>query len=143
MPAAWRSSGKIEDDATIPGEVRSDRTNPQIRTQPAYLRAIRDGLARTVLLIEQAGKPVKYNRLRQSKVVFPSEGAWATAEFSSIYAAGVNVDNLSGLYGFHAGANVAMGDGSIHLFTESMEMEVVTALLSREGDEIIDTSDWQ
>jgi hypothetical protein len=38
---------------------------------------------------------------------------------------------------------VAMCDGSIHLFSTDMEVEVVTALLSRNGDEIINANDWQ
>jgi len=73
----------------------------------------------------------------------PREGAWATAELSSFYAAGVNQDNLTGIYGFHAGAVTAQCDGSVHFFAAEMNVEVVTALLSRNGAEIIDSADWQ
>jgi hypothetical protein len=142
-PGAWRSMTIHVGEGMVPGEVQTDVLNPHVRTMPAKLKAIGDGLSQTALVVEQAGKPLKYDLVRHAEPVLPVEGAWATAEFSSFYADGINVDNLSGLYGFHAGGVVAMCDGSVHFFTENMEMEVLTALLSREGDEIIDANDWQ
>jgi len=139
----WHSAKRSESEAQNPGEVRGDLLNPSIRTFPGELKAVIDGLSQTVLLVEQAGKPVQYNRLRQVTDVAPTEGAWATAEFSSFYASGINVDNLTGLYGFHPGAAAAMGDGSVRLFSLNMELAVVTALLTRSGEEIIDDADWQ
>ena len=146
LPAAWhvRHADGAEGLNGAPAtDVRADRFSPQIRILRSPLQRIGDGLSLTALLVEQAGKPLKYDRARIAEVVIPKEGAWATAEFSSFYAGGINVDNLSGVYGFHAGAAVAMCDGSVHLFAEQMELEVLTALLSRDGDEIIDAGDWQ
>ena len=142
-PGAWRGMSSSGDDADIPAEVPNDVFNPYIRTLPAKLKAITDGLSRTVLLMEQSGKPLRYDTARNYRRVSPNEGAWATAEFSSFYADGMNVDNLSGPYGFHVGATAAMGDGSVHLLSANIEAEVLAALMTRDGDEIIDADDWR
>ena len=147
IAAAWRSAEEdLIDGLTNPGSIDNiniDRISPALRISPGKFNMIADGLSQTALLVEQAGKPLKYDRTRIAEAINPQEGAWATADFSSFYAAGVNHDNLTGIYGFHRGAVVAMCDGSAHLFSEDMEPEVVTALLSRNGDEIINTNDWQ
>lgn len=146
LPAMWRSLAQSEveeGDGAFPAGVGGDRTSPAIRQKNGKLSMTEDGLANTALLVEQAGKPQHYDRRRVAEHASLSEGAWATAEFSSFYAAGINVDNQTGIYGFHPGALVAMGDASVHMFSEDMEVEVITALLSRNGDEIISAEDWQ
>ncbi|WP_218932453.1 DUF1559 family PulG-like putative transporter [Adhaeretor mobilis] len=143
LAGTWQAGEIASDIAGNPNQVPVDLLNPQIRTNAANMRLVSDGLSNTVLLVEQAGKPTKFDQQRNSDSASPKEGPWATAEYSSFYAAGVNVDSLSGLYGFHSGACVAMGDGSVHLLDQRIELEVVTALLSRSGDEIIDAKDWK
>ncbi len=146
IAAAWRSADEVLTEGVGPGPADGfnvDRISPTLRITSGKFNMIADGLSRTALLAEQAGKPLHYDRTRLAEVVLPREGTWATAEFSSFYAAGVNRDNLTGIYGFHDGAIVVMCDGSAHLFSEEMEAEVVTALLSRNGDEIINAADWR
>ena len=152
LPGVWRSTS----DATIQeNEMKTvdnplgeenfnvDRIGPALRIQPGSFVSVLDGLSNTTLIVEQAGKPLRYGRNRKAENVLPREGAWATAEQSSFFAAGVNEDNQTGIYGFHAGAVTAQCDGSVHLFAVDMNSEVVTALLSRNGAEIIDDADWQ
>jgi prepilin-type processing-associated H-X9-DG protein len=140
------------------GEIEPDRQGPRARAVPSTLQAIGDGMSRTVLLAEQAGKPQQHgDRLRfqfdagpiaineGSTVVLgwaSTEGAWATAEMGTFHAA-VNQDNHSGPYGFHEGANVAMCDGSVRMLHEGMQWEVLSAILTRDGDEIIADGDWR
>jgi len=153
LPAAWRSPAEAPrqlndfvgtiDQPLSDEDFDIDRLSPALRAQPGNFRAVLDGLTNTTLLVEQSGKPLRYDRNRNGENVPPSEGAWATAELSSFYAAGINEDNLTGIYGFHSGAVTAQCDGSVHLFPSEMNVEVVTALLSREGSEIIDSADWQ
>jgi hypothetical protein len=134
------------DAATQPAApelVLDDRMNPRIRTIVADLRRVTDGLSRTVLIAEQAGKPLRYSTQGEREQVTPTEGAWATAEFSSFYAPGVNADNLTGIYGFHRGAQVAMCDGSVHFLDQATDPAVAASLMSREGDEILDQRDWK
>ena len=51
----------------------------------------------------------------------------------------VNFINSRGIYSFHpGGAHVLFGDGSVHLLDEGVSSEVVAALLTRSGAELID-----
>ena len=128
-------------EAAAPGglDFVSDPESARVRSLFGHLALIRDGLSNTALIVEQAGKPSHYDRQRNIETESPG----ATAERSSMYAPGINVDNQAGIYSFHVGAMVAMGDGSVHLFAPDMEVAVITALLSRNGDEIIGSDDWQ
>jgi prepilin-type processing-associated H-X9-DG protein len=120
-----------------------DRRSPRLRILPGHQKLIVDGLSQTAMLVEQAGKPLQFTAGRVATEIDPSEGAWGTCDFSSFYSDGVNRHNHSGPYGFHTGANVAMCDGSVHLWPEEMAVEVVVALLSRDAAEIISPADWQ
>jgi prepilin-type processing-associated H-X9-DG protein len=120
-----------------------DRLSPKLRVLPGNQKLIVDGLSQTAMLVEQAGKPLQFTASRVATEIDPSEGAWGTCDFSSFYSDGVNRNNHSGPYGFHTGANVAMCDGSVHLWSEEMATEVVVALLSRDAAEIIGPADWQ
>ena len=120
-----------------------DEVNPRIRTMPGNLRLIRDGLSVTVLVVEQAGKPQLYGSIESVTNEGPSEGAWATAEFASFFGMGINHDNQSEPFAFHRGVSVLMCDGSVHFLTESTSQEVVSALMSRDGAEILSDDDWR
>jgi len=125
------------------GEQGYNRFHPKLRVLPGSFKLIADGLSHTALLIEQAGKPLKYGPQGIATTVDPSEGIWGTCDFSSFYSDGVNQDNHSGPYGFHQGANVAMCDGSVHTWPEGMAGEIIIALLSRDAGEIIEPDDWR
>ena len=118
-----------------------------LRTQPANLASIGDGLSNTILLFEQAAKPLVYNRRRvlqnPTSFQFLAEGPWATAEFGTVFEFQVNEWNTDGLYGFHYVANIALCDGSVHALANDVEGTVVAALLSRNGREIINAGDWR
>jgi prepilin-type processing-associated H-X9-DG protein len=120
-----------------------DRLSPKLRILPGHQKLIVDGLSQTAMIVEQAGKPVQFAASHLGTEIDPSEGAWGTCDFSSFYSNGVNRNNHSGPYGFHARANVAMCDGSVHFWPEEMALEVVVALLSRDASEIISAADWQ
>jgi len=116
-----------------------------LRTQPASLTSIGDGLSSTVLLFEQAAKPTEYDGQRNIRVrqfIWDAEGPWATSESGTVFELLVNETNLDGLYGFHVAANIALCDGSVHGLGAEVERAVVAALLTRNGREIIDASDW-
>jgi prepilin-type processing-associated H-X9-DG protein len=147
LSGAWRSPGAVnvnlklsnETDPSIPDE-------PSRRVLPNKLRAITDGLSKTVLLLEQAGKPAHYTSFLQAPSADAEtldEGAWGTGEMAAFYAVGVNRDNLAGAYGFHSGANVAFCDGSVRMLSDAIEFAALASLLTRNGDEIIDDADWR
>jgi prepilin-type N-terminal cleavage/methylation domain-containing protein len=149
LSGAWRSSAAGDEGPTSGGsEILLDILSPLRRTRPNRLRAITDGLSKTILLVEQAAKPTSLSSIKSPNSNNDNdgllkEGPWGTAEMAAYYAAGVNQDNLSGPYGFHNGANVALCDGSVLLLNESIEFAILSAMLSRNGAEIIDSGDWQ
>ena len=119
-----------------------DSYNPSIRTKPNAFKNILDGMASTALIVEQAGKPDAFYSDRQAHNALPKEGAWAAAELGSFHANGINVDNKTDPYAFHNGANMVMCDGAVHLLTPGIEPVVLSALLSRQGSEIVAAADW-
>ena len=130
------------DDARF---VDPDIYSAEIRKIPPTLRRARDGQSNTIMIVEQAGKPEAINRTpgwTADPDFMPSEGAWVTAEFASFYGTGVNVDNYNGPFSFHRGVSVAMCDGSVHFLPREIELKVLFALLTREGNEIVGTNDW-
>ena len=122
-------------------------------------RQITDGLSQTVLILERAGLPDQY--FEGGAKIEPHDppqyrtwgnvGLWAISgceQFNQIYRQTgkplVNFDNMLGLYSFHpAGAHVAMADGSAHFLAESVDVELVLALISRTGDDVVDSSALQ
>ena len=129
-----------EEDAVV---ILPDTENARIRKIPSTLRRIRDGQSTTVLLVEQAGKPLFENLGSADEGMSMSDqGPWLTGEFASFSARGVNQDNHRGAYGYHNGASVAMCDGSVHFWPREIATEVMFALLTREGAEIVSNNDW-
>ena len=70
-------------------------------------------------------------------------GLWAISgleRFNQIYhqtdVSLVNVDNMLGLYAFHpGGAHISLVDGAVRVLADSVDAEVVMALVSRDGNE--------
>lgn len=133
-----------------------------LRTVPANLAKVADGLSNTGLVVEQSGRPTTYTNSDGEReatdggyaappplfegagdaFLEPSQGAWATAEVAPLYGSTINQDNRLDPYGFHVGANVLMGDGSVHLWAQKLDSGIVSALLSRDGGEIVDQHDF-
>jgi len=146
LSGAWRSPTAQDNAPSTGGGRGNEALNALRRSRPNRLRTITDGLSKTILLAEQAAKPAFYSSLQPSAGTddkLREEGPWGTAEIATYDAAGVNQDNLRGPYGFHRGANVALCDGSVLLLDESIEFAVLSAMLSRDGQEIVDSGDWQ
>ena len=124
----------------LDGNPYADQT---IRTQPGSLTQVTDGLAQTVLIVEQAGKPDQFGPGHRQRPGAVQEGPWATAEYSSFLGSGVNQNNGADPYSFHSGAAAGYCDGSIQFWSPEICSEVLMALLSRDGHEVIDAADWQ
>ena len=133
----------MEMDSLRPEAVPPDERNPGNRRQPAVLAGIRDGLSNTVLLVEQAGKPTRFTSAGPQPTREAAEGAWATAEFSSFHGAGVNVDNYVDPYAFHNVVHVVLCDATVHAWAVDIAPEIMRALMTADGREIIQSSDWK
>jgi prepilin-type N-terminal cleavage/methylation domain-containing protein/prepilin-type processing-associated H-X9-DG protein len=102
----------------------------------APLKWVMDGLSTTVLVAEKAGRPFRYIEGTLFDRWPWGEGAWATSEFGGFGKARINWSNFPSIYAFHpSGAHVVMCDGSVRLLSEDTSLDVVVALLSRDGGE--------
>jgi prepilin-type N-terminal cleavage/methylation domain-containing protein/prepilin-type processing-associated H-X9-DG protein len=118
---------------------------------------VTDGTSNTILLAEDAGRPQLWSGRRLVAPVGGGGGAWAgggseialdgsAADGSSVatltgsgpWPCGINCINKGEVYSFHAGgANVAMADGSVRFLREGLDMNVLAALITRAGGEVI------
>ena len=122
-------------------------------TPPA---AIRDGLSRTLMLVESVGGSVIYgpNRKPHEKVPqiwYSTDGSWVGRALSSVsptnYATfmgasdcTVNCSNMYdyGPYAFHpGGAHVVFCDGSIHFLTNDIDPVVILGLYSYDDGDLL------
>jgi prepilin-type N-terminal cleavage/methylation domain-containing protein/prepilin-type processing-associated H-X9-DG protein len=124
---------------------------------------VTDGLSNTMIVGEDAARPVGYNRQHANYqangqpvdgVLNPTPGGgggWGDP-FSYYHLAGAQPDNSgrrtgpcmvnctsdNELYSFHpGGTNVLFGDGSVHFLMESDTPTIVLGLISRNGGEVI------
>jgi prepilin-type processing-associated H-X9-DG protein len=156
-----QDSGVICDIST------SNPTTGLVNTPIPHVRiaSITDGTSNTVMIGEQAARPVGYNHARQiyyqygiptDGVISPvNGGAWADP-FSLAHLAGSTPDGIRGdgicminctsnneIYAFHpGGANMLFADGSVHVLTETMNPLVVVALITRAGGEVISSDQY-
>ena len=114
-----------------------------VRTIRGSLEKVPDGLSSTVLLVEQAGRPDKYtNGVFEMPSAGPS-GTWATGDMAIFGDAKLQLNNTAAPFGFHNNATVAMCDGSVHSWPASMDPAVMRALMTADGNEIVDDADWR
>lgn len=122
------------------------------------LRDITDGLSSTMLITEQAGRPDFYVRGRMQPdntglSVATGWGAWPSYQVFQVQVFGadgvtgdglggtctINCNNSQGVYSFHpGGAHCCFVDGSVHFLSESLDAEVLFALITINGGELID-----
>lgn len=125
------------------GGFGGDRFSAELRRMTPLLAAVRDGLSNTIMLIEQAAKPDGFGPNLQNIDAAPTEGAWATGDYSSFFGEGINVANYTDPYAFHGAVTASFGDGSVVSISDEISPDVLIALLSRDGNEIVDRSDWE
>jgi prepilin-type N-terminal cleavage/methylation domain-containing protein/prepilin-type processing-associated H-X9-DG protein len=128
------------DDPRLVGAMRRDKITK--------ISAITDGTSNTILVAEDAGRPVFYNAARQVYNPNGKEGGWADPNGAfSIDGANpdgtipgscsLNCSNDSEVYSFHpSGANVVFADGSVHFLASSLDLCGLAALTTRAGGEL-------
>lgn len=133
------------------GEVERGQPGDPLKLRTTGFVDLTDGLSSTTLVIERAGPPDHYF---QSGAKFephepPQFRTWGNVGLWAISAetllnhlqpvAGepiVNGDNLHGLYSFHpGGAHAAFADGAVHLIGDTIDVKLMLALITRDGDE--------
>ncbi len=120
-------------------------------------RDFTDGTTSTILITEQAGRPDYYIRgQKQASNAGLSQatnwGSWPSYQVFQVQVFGsdnitrdgpggtctINCNNSQGVYSFHpGGANTVFADGSVHLLGESMDANVLFALVTINGGEVV------
>jgi len=136
------------------GEPRYDvKTGSSIGYRVARLRDVSDGLSKTMIVGERAGRPDWY---RRGKSVDPypysnpgqgmdhHQAAWgiSTHIWWMIFGhdQSINDTNASGIYSFHgSGANIALADGSVRFLSEQIDSETLQALATRSSGDIVES----
>jgi prepilin-type N-terminal cleavage/methylation domain-containing protein/prepilin-type processing-associated H-X9-DG protein len=160
-PAYIAAVGEGKDSGTI--------TGPPI-TGTIRMASITDGTSNTMMVSECGSKPIGYNGFRQiykSEVdglpvdgiiepVSSGGGAWAdTFTYSSLAGAQgrqngirggtcmVNCTSNNEIYSFHpGGANALFVDGSVHFIKDVASVQLIAALVTRAGGEIISSDQY-
>lgn len=125
----------------------------------AYVREadVKDGLTKTILLVESPGGLVIYGPNRKvnpgtSQLWYPTDGAWIGRALSGLSPSNyalwfnvrictVNCSNMynMGPYSFHSrGANVVFGDASVRFLAENMEPSILSAMYAYDDGQIFE-----
>ncbi|WP_165072623.1 DUF1559 family PulG-like putative transporter [Paludisphaera rhizosphaerae] len=137
--------------------------DPIFKGTAPNMAMVTDGLSNTTMFLEHAGYDKHYVKgvgwpMPDSDLTLDQPGAWGAwlgwcafmvqgysnsppptnTSTPAGTACAINCNNSQGVFGFHpAGANVAMGDGSVRMFSTSMTVANLMALVSRSGGEIV------
>ena len=130
--------------STVPPRLRIE----QAKTPPK-LRWITDGLSKTLLVYEKAGKPETIVETTRTQSPGSITGAWiqsaGTGYFytritreigvdAHVLTRPVNSTNVGQIYSFHpSGAHVSMCNGSVRFLSEDSSADVVFAMATRDG----------
>ena len=112
---------------------------------------IADGASNTVMVAEDAGRTQSWQMGTQMDPAANADPAWADAPMTRLLIAGfnpvtnaqpgpcaVNCTNSGEVYSFHqAGANALFADGSVHLLSANLDLNIMVALITRNGGEVI------
>lgn len=120
---------------------------------------IKDGNSTTLMVTEQGGRWAYYRfgKVQESdsgQQYARWDGPWASYKAVWVKAGSadgsdtpgsciINCNNSAGLYSFHPeGVNALFADGSVRLLGKRIEYQVVYALISRAGGELISANDF-
>jgi prepilin-type N-terminal cleavage/methylation domain-containing protein/prepilin-type processing-associated H-X9-DG protein len=132
----------MKDDPRIVGAMR--------RESPSKIADTTDGTSNTILLAEDAGRPIFFifGGVQGNPPIL-KEGGWADpggpfsldgSEHDGTVPGNcpLNCSNNSEVYSFHTGgANVAFVDGSVHFLRDTISLTTLAQLITRAGGEIV------
>jgi prepilin-type N-terminal cleavage/methylation domain-containing protein/prepilin-type processing-associated H-X9-DG protein len=155
-----------------PGLARTKRPLEKLlgilQDTPTEVKQVSDGLSKTFMFFESAGRPNLYNRNRQicSEMVATTRGTanvphrdtqWADDRVYALWGnsppvapdpcVGVcgittimNCENYSEIFSFHSGGAIFLfGDGSADLIREEIDVDTFVSLFTRAADDVAGT----
>ncbi|MDB2686810.1 DUF1559 domain-containing protein [Mariniblastus sp.] len=111
---------------------------------------IADGLSNTILAAERVGRPDIHQSYEPKIIPFssdPNDPGWAenhqaawgvSTHFNNLVLdkIPVNENNQYGIFAYHTGgANILLTDGSVRLLSDSTDIDIIAALITRAGGE--------
>ncbi len=126
-----------------------------LQDMPTSLKKCTDGLSKTFLFFESAGRPINYDR--NKNVIQASGGVvngvmtddyqWADDGVYAVWGNSadpacpltqvMNCNNYQGLYSFHSGGgNELFGDGSVSFITDNIDLDTFISLYTRAADDL-------
>ena len=152
VPGAWGAFEEAK-DGTVDARLRS----------PTRIADMLDGVSHTLLLVEEAGLPDRYDHggltRNYEEIGFaPNNSSWASPGEQHRIAlywdtvlggpdatiAPVNRWNDFGPYSFHTGGvTCSFVDGSVHFIYENIHPRVLDALGSRARNDIVERKGWK
>ncbi len=106
---------------------------------------VTDGLSKTALWYESAGKPYIYERgvykgedaSANSRFRWASPLTWMTINDFCGESQIINCDNVNQPYSFHeGGTNIAYADAAVRFHTDDLDPQLFVALLTMAGDDV-------
>lgn len=118
----------------------------------ASLRKVTDGLSKTFMLFEQAGRPLHFtsNGPNADEPLMDrvgDGGPWADDSSYIVFGLSplcgltnvMNCDNFGEVYAFHpGGSNILYGDGSVHFTNEDINVETFVTYFTRAAEDVAD-----
>jgi prepilin-type N-terminal cleavage/methylation domain-containing protein/prepilin-type processing-associated H-X9-DG protein len=105
---------------------------------------VRDGLSNSLMLFEDAGRPLRFEMGNHTGPDNCSGSRWADVEaYFHVHdvcdiSEVMNCNSSNEIYGFHrSGCNFLMGDGSVHFYSEKIDPESFVALFTRDAGDVV------
>jgi prepilin-type N-terminal cleavage/methylation domain-containing protein/prepilin-type processing-associated H-X9-DG protein len=134
-----------------------ERLKGLLQDTPTSLKKCSDGLSKTFMFFESAGRPYNYDRSKARVTTAPNISLatgemkdgyqWADSATYAVWGNGkdpncpltviMNCNNYQGLYSFHnGGGNELFGDGSVSFVTDNVDMDTFVSLYTRAADDV-------
>lgn len=131
------------------GQVKQSRTiqslEGMITDLPTQIRKVTDGLSKTFMFFECAGRPIEYLKSEERPEAASMHYRWSDPESYGIWKPDnecglsnvMNCTNWDNVYSFHPGGAIFLyGDGSAGLVSEDIEVDTFVSLFTRAADDI-------